>query len=224
VNLKVHIIAREGSKRVTRKNLRLLNNKPMVSYSIEAALDSQLIKKENIFLNTECPEIAEIGRNLGVSIYDRNPRLAQDEIVLDELTYDFVKHEKCDVVGMINPVCPLTTGSDIDRGLKLFKENNYDSLITVREEQLQSFCRDKPINFSPKQKIDRTQDLDPTQIVTWNFCFWKSRSFIENFEQNGYGVFHGKVGLCPIDKLHGVKISVESDFRIADAILRMNSN
>ena len=102
MNLKVHIIAREGSKRVTRKNLRLLNNKPMVSYSIEAALDSQLIKKENIFLNTECPEIAEIGRNLGVSIYDRNPRLAQDEIVLDELTYDFIKHEKCDVVGMIN--------------------------------------------------------------------------------------------------------------------------
>jgi CMP-N,N'-diacetyllegionaminic acid synthase len=224
MDIKVHIIAREGSKRVVRKNLRLLNGKPMVSYAIEAALASKILKPENIYLNTECPQIAEIGKEYGISIYDRNPELADDDIVLDELTYDFAKNVPSEVVGMINPVCPLTTGEDIDRGINTFLDNNNDSLVAVREEQLQAFLNDSPINFQPNKKIDKTQNLSPAQIVTWNFCFWKAESFINNFEKNGFGVFHGNLGLCPVDKLHGVKISIESDFQIAEALLRMRDN
>tara|TARA_B100001093_G_C26860251_1_gene1029768 strand:+ start:981 stop:1679 length:699 start_codon:yes stop_codon:yes gene_type:complete len=223
MNIKVHIIAREGSKRVVRKNLRLLNGKPMVSYAIEAALASELLKKENIFLNTECPEIASIGKKYGISVYDRNPTLADDNVVLDELTYDFAKHNPCEIVGMVNPVCPLTTGEDIDRGIKLFLDKDFDSLITVREEQLQAFLEDKPMNFKTGKKIDKTQDLSPAQIVTWNFCFWKTNTFLSTYQDKGYGVFHGDVGLCPIDKMHGVKISIESDFQIAEALLQLRA-
>ena len=220
MNIKVHIIAREGSKRVLRKNLRLLNGKPMVCFAIEAALASEFLNKKNIFLNTECPDIAKIGREYGISIYDRDPELAKDDIVLDELTYDFAKHNPCEIVGMINPVCPLTTGQDIDLGIKQFLDDNCDSLITVREEQLQTFVNDVPINFNIDKRIDKTQDLRPAQIVSWNFCFWKTNHFLCSYDRTGFGVFGGSVSLFTIDKLHGVKVSEESDFLIAEALLR----
>ena len=66
MDIKVHIIAREGSKRVIRKNLRPLNGKPLVTYAIESALSSKILQKENIFLNTECPDIAKIGKQYGI--------------------------------------------------------------------------------------------------------------------------------------------------------------
>jgi CMP-N,N'-diacetyllegionaminic acid synthase len=223
LKIKAHIIAREGSKRVIRKNLRDLNGKPMVCYAIEAALESELLTNENIFLNTECPEIAQIGADLGVSLYDRIPSLADDNVVLDELTYDFIENEKCDIVGMINPVCPLTTGKDIDAGIKEFLDKNYDSLITVKEEQLQSFYRNDPINFNKDRKLDKTQNLNPIQIVTWNFCFWKTKIFRENYQTSGNAVFAGNLGLFKIDKIKGIKISNEDDFRMAEMLLR-NSN
>jgi len=221
LNIKVHIIAREGSKRVIRKNLRLLNGKPLVTYAIEAALSSKILQKENIFLNTECPDIAKIGREYAISIYDREPKLAEDDIVLDELTYDFAKHNPCEIVGMINPVCPLTTGQDIDLGIKQFLDDDCDSLITVREEQLQTFVNDVPINFNIGKKIDKTQSLSPAQIVSWNFCFWKTNLFLSTFEKEGFGVFNGSLTLYPIDKIRGIKISDECDFKIAEALLKV---
>jgi CMP-N-acetylneuraminic acid synthetase len=193
----------------------------MVSYAIEAALESKFLNKENIFLNTECHDIAKIGREYGISIYDRDPDLAEDDIVLDELTYDFANNNPCEIVGMINPVCPLTTGQDIDLGIKQFLDDDCDSLITVREEQLQTFVNDIPINFNIGKKIDKTQNLSPAQIVSWNFCFWKTTNFLSAFEREGFGVFNGKVGFYPIDKIRGVKISTESDFLISEALLKL---
>ena len=221
MDIKVHIIAREGSKRVIRKNLRPLNGKPLVTYAIESALSSKILQKENIFLNTECPDIAKIGKQYGIPVYDRNPKLADDNTVLDELTYDFAKNNPCEVVGMINPVCPLTTGLDIDEGINQFIENDNDSLITIREEQLQTFVNDNPVNFKTGQKIDKTQDLSPAKVVSWNFCFWKTKNFLSTFEREGFGVFNGKIGLYPIDKIRGVKISTESDFLISEALLKV---
>ncbi len=220
LDIKVHIIAREGSKRVIRKNLRLLNGKPLVSYAIESALSSKILQKENIFLNTECPNIAEIGTKYGIPIYNRDPKLAEDDVVLDELTYDFTKNNESEIVGMVNPVCPLTSGQDIDSGLTQFIKDKCDSLITVREEQLQTFVDDKPINFVKKQKIDKTQDLTPAQVVTWNYCFWKSNSFIKSYQKDNFAVFNGKISLFPINKLNGIKISNEDDFMIAESIIK----
>ena len=119
----------------------------------------------------------------------------------------------------VNPVCPLTTGADIDAGLEYFLEHDFDSLLTVREELLHSFVRGEPINIDIGEKIPMTQDLDPIQVVTWNFCFWKREVFVKNYTERGFGVFGGKLGLFPLDKRKAVKVSDEADFRIAEAIL-----
>lgn len=149
-------------------------------------------------------------------MFEREPWLAADDVVLDQTTYAFAKAHEADVIGMVNPVCPLTTGDDIDRGLSHF----LDTLLTVREERLHSFVGGEPVNFDASAKIPMTQDLSPAQIVTWNFCFWKRDAFIASYEANGFDVFTGRIGLYPLDKLTAVKVSDESDFRLAEAILR----
>ena len=59
--------------------------------------------------------------------------------------------------------------------------------------------------------------------MTWNFCFWKRETFLASYEAEGHGVFSGRVGLHPIDKLKAVKVSEESDLRLAEALLRQRS-
>ena len=104
---------------------------------------------------------------------------------------------------------------DVENILELQKKR------TIREEQLQTFVNDSPVNFKTGQKIDKTQDLSPAKIVSWNFCFWKTKNFLSTFEKEGFGVFNGKIGLYPIDKIRGVKISTESDFLISEALLKV---
>jgi len=221
VTVKVHLIARLQSKRVPRKNLRLLDGKPLLSYAIEAAKAARGI--DAIYLNTESELLADLARSHGIGVFQREPWLAADDIVLDQTTYAFAKAHQADVIGMVNPVCPLTTGEDIDRGLAHFFEHDFDTLLTVREERLHSFVDGRPVNFDTRNKIPMTQDLAPVQLVSWNFCFWKRAAFLENYEKNGYGVFTGRIGLFPLDKLTAVKISDESDFRMAEAILRQRA-
>lgn len=219
--VKVHLIARLESKRVRRKNLRLLNGKPLLSYAIEAVKASKRI--DEIYLNTESELLAALARSHGISVFMREEWLAADDIVLDQTTYAFAKAHEADIIGMVNPVCPLTTGEDIDAGLAHFIEHDYDTLLTVREEQLHSFVNGEPVNMDVTSRIPMTQDLSPVQIVTWNFCFWKREAFLTNYEANGFGVFTGDIGLYPLDKRKAVKVSDESDFRIAEAIMRHRS-
>ena len=218
--IKVHIVARLGSKRVIRKNLRLLNGKPMLLYSIEAVKESKQIENDSVYINTESDLLGRLATDNGIRFFKRDSELAADDVVLDQITYAFINRVESDVVGMVNPVCPLTTGEDIDNGLMYFLENDLDTLLTVREEYLHSFINNKPINIDVNRKIPMTQDLDSIQIVTWNFCFWKTAVFRKNYEEKGFGVFSGKIGLFPIDKTRAVKISTESDFQIAEALLK----
>jgi CMP-N-acetylneuraminic acid synthetase len=218
----VHLIARLESKRVQRKNLRLLHGKPLLAYAIEAAKSAETI--DRVFLNTESELLADIGRSYGIEVFIREPWLAADDIVLDQTTYAFTKAHPSDIVGMVNPVCPLTTGADIDAGLAHFREHDLDTLLTVREEQLHSFICNQPINIDTTQKIPMTQDLDPIQVVTWNFCFWKRAAFLRSYDERGFGVFNGKIGLFPLDKRKAIKVSDEADFRIAEALIAHQAN
>lgn len=216
--VKVHLIARLESKRVRRKNVRDLRGKPLLAYAIEAAKAAPSI--DEIYLNTESDVLGEIALAHGIRVFRREDWLAADDVVLDQTTYAFAKaHEDADVIGMVNPVCPLTTGADIEAGLAHFFRADLDTLLTVREEQLHAFMGGRALNVDPTRKIPMTQDLEPIQLVTWNFCFWRRSTFVASYERDGFGVFSGRLGLFPLDKRTAIKISDEADFRIAEALL-----
>lgn len=211
------IPARYGSKRVKQKNLRLINNKPLICYAIEAAKEAKTLQE--VYVNTESDIIGKIALDNGVKFYKRDPSLSTDVATSDQFNYDFIKGTNADVLVMINPVSPLIEAVDIDNVVNFFLVNDYDTLITIREERLQSFCNNKPINFNPNSTLPKTQDIPPIQICTWSVCIWRAKTFIESYEKKGYAVFSGKVGFYPLSLLKSVKISTEEDFLLAEALL-----
>lgn len=129
------IPARGGSKGVPRKNIRLLNGKPLLAYTAESALQAKTLAR--VILNTEDEEIAEIGRNLGLDIpFMRPPNLAQDStpslaVVKHALLTLEENGEHFDAVCLLQPTNPLRRAEDIDACVKLFIESNADCVVSV---------------------------------------------------------------------------------------------
>lgn len=215
------IPARLNSKRVKQKNLRLINGKPLVTYAITAAKEAETLSE--IYVNSESDIFKEIADEYKVKFYKRSPKLAKDEVVSDQFNYDFLKNIETDTLVMINPVSPLITGKDIDAVVNYFKQNEFDTVLSVKEERLQAFCEGKAINFNPNALLPMTQNIPPIQLCSWAVCVWRAETFIESFESKGYAVFSGKIGFYPLNHISAIKISTEEDFHMAELLLKLRS-
>jgi CMP-N-acetylneuraminic acid synthetase len=129
------IPARGGSKGVSRKNIRLLNGKPLLVYTAEAALASRRLSQ--VVLTTDDEDIAEIGRKCGVDVpFLRPPELAEDNTPMLPVVQHAVswmdKHsEQFDAVCLLQPTNPLRSPDDIDGCIDLFTARNADAVVTV---------------------------------------------------------------------------------------------
>ncbi|EGF5560053.1 acylneuraminate cytidylyltransferase [Campylobacter coli] len=212
------IPARLGSQRVRQKNLRLIEGEPMIAYAIKACKNASSIS--DIYVNTESDLIGQVALDYGVKYYKRNQELALDYIVSDQFNYDFLKKIECEALVMVNPVSPLIESIDIEEAVNFFETNQLDSMISVKDERLQSFYQGKALNFNKDGLLPMTQNIDPVQICVWTICIWRRESFIKAYEKNGYAVFNGKYALWPINPLKSIKISYEEDFLLAEQLLR----
>jgi len=216
------IPARLGSKRVKKKNIRLLDGKPMIIYAIDAAKNATTLT--DIYVNSESDVIGDIALKNNIKYYKRSKELATDAATSDDYNYDFIKKTDADILVQINPVSPLIESTDIDNIVKFALSNNFDTVITTKDEYLQSFYNNKPINIDINKQLSRTQDLQPIQLCCWGVCVWKATSFIKHYEMTGRGVFCGNVGFYPIEHSKTIKISTEEDFCIAEALIQYNRN
>jgi CMP-N-acetylneuraminic acid synthetase len=212
------IPARIGSNRVKRKNIRMLNGKPMIQYAIDACKNASKVDK--VFVNTDSDLIGRIAIDNEVGYYKRLDHLASDDCKQDEFNYDFLMNMDCEAIIMVNPVSPLIEGSDIDSAISYFEEMELDSLISTKQEKLHAFFQDNPLNFCTDSLLPATQDIAPVDICTWNICIWRKETFIKSYEENGYAAFSGKVGLWTVDPIKAIKISYEEDFRMAEEIIK----
>ena len=130
------IPARGGSKGIVKKNIIDFAGKPLIQWTIEAAKKSRYIDK--IILSTDNQEIATLCRGMGVDIpFLRPAELARDKSMaidnyiytIDRLNRDF--SYKCQHFVVLLPTSPLRTASDIDSAIKLFHDENADSVISI---------------------------------------------------------------------------------------------
>lgn len=129
------IPARRRSKGVPDKNIRLLCGKPLLAYTVEAAIAA--VGLTRVVLSTEDEEIAEIGRALGVDVpFVRPPELATDEAPMLPVVEHCVRFledrgEAFDAVCLLQPTNPLRTTAMIDGCIQLFVRETADSVVTV---------------------------------------------------------------------------------------------
>ena len=130
------IPARGGSKGIPKKNIKLLKEKPVIYYSIEASNSCSLIN--NTYVSTENKEIADISRNFGADIIDRPLELAKDtsstvDVIFHALDYLEDNDLLPELFVLLQPTSPLRTSQDIEKAISLFLDNDCDSLVSVCE-------------------------------------------------------------------------------------------
>ena len=130
------IPARGGSKRLPRKNIIDFNGKPIIAYSIEAALETNLFEK--VIVSTEDEEITNIAAMFGAEIDNRKKELASDRAKVVEVCLDFLNREKktgnlYNILCCLYPTAPLRNSDDIKRTIELVMNGKCNYAIAVTE-------------------------------------------------------------------------------------------
>lgn len=127
------IPARGGSKGIPRKNVKLIAGKPLIVWTIEAALHSSLLSA--VVVSTDDLEIAEVARDAGAQVpFIRPAELAQDKSSgLDPVLHAMDQLPQYDSVLLLQPTSPLRTTEDIDGCLRLAARKNAPSVVSVTE-------------------------------------------------------------------------------------------
>jgi CMP-N-acetylneuraminic acid synthetase len=163
------IPVRGGSKGIPGKNIKLLAEKPLVSYTIDAAKKSKYVTRTVV--STEDPKIKEVALAYGAEVLDRPVELAQDETktapVMLHVQEELEKQGyKPDVIVLLQATCPLRDEKELDEAFEIFFNSDCDSVFAARHAGLtHALWRQDPNDSSFECMYDyrnrpRRQDTD----------------------------------------------------------------
>ncbi len=220
------IPARSGSKGLKDKNIKLLNGKPMLAYTIEAAKESKLF--DEIFVSTDSEKYAKIAVEWGASV----PFLRSDSLSTDTASsWDAVKDavirykelgKKFDTITLLQPTSPLRTSEDIIAGYNKMKEKNANIIVSVcevdhsplwsntlpRDDCLKDFIN-KDLMKIPRQSL-------PTYYRINGALYIAKTKYLMNTEY----IYEDKSFAVIMSKEHSIDIDDKMDFIIAESMIK----
>lgn len=163
------IPARGGSKRVPRKNIRLFCGKPMIAWSIEAALASKVF--DRVIISTDDDEIAAVAKQYGAGVPFRRPPELADDFATTDAVFNHALHALAEARRDIEFACclyataPFVRPEDLRVGLETLRAQHATSAFSVVRFDAPIF-RALKINkagrvemFWPEHRLTRSQDL-----------------------------------------------------------------
>lgn len=214
------IPVRGGSKGIPRKNLVPIAGKPLVVWTIEAAL---AVPNLRVIVSTEDAEIAEVSRAAGAEVIDRPVELAQDstasepviEHVIDVLSE---RGERPDVVMFLQATSPVRLPGTLRRGLDEFAASGADSMLSVVAETpfLWNLAHPAIPDYDLTRR-PRRQDIAPSAMkYRENGAIYITRTEVYETEHNRLG---GLIELLVIDDVEATDIDTPADFARAESLL-----
>lgn len=222
------ILARGGSKRVPRKNVKLLCGKPLVAYTIETAKKSKYINK--VVLSTEDFEIKQVGRTFGADIVDRPFELAQDETksapcvahAIEELRKDGYDP---DIVILLQPTTPTKTTEMLDSVIEKLLSSDFDSVFTGHKVSytmaLWKKCHDgKTVGLYDYHLRPRWQDVHLNEEI------WAENGAIYAIKAAAFDKHKDFIGEDPyiFETPYIIDIDTEEDFQKAEEVIMGQSH
>ncbi len=214
------IPARGGSKGIPRKNIRQIANKPLIVWTIEAALRSSLL--DSVIVSTDDQEIAEVARNAGAEVpFLRPAELAQDHSAgIDPLLHAISEVPGFDAVVLLQPTSPLRRTEDIDECLSLAWCYDAPSVVSVTEPEAHPFLTYR-LNSDRKLErlvdalpVNRRQDL-PTVYALNGALYYAQTDWVKNSRKL---VAQETLGYV-MSRLHSVDIDTPLDWKLAELLL-----
>ncbi|WP_295592540.1 cytidylyltransferase domain-containing protein [uncultured Methanobrevibacter sp.] len=215
----VVIPARGDSKRILRKNIRLLADKPLIAHAIGIAKSSKYV--DDVVVSSEDFEIIQIAEKFGASIVRRSPNLAGDRIPLDPVILDAtVQKEKqafdeYDIVITIQPTSPLLKSETLDKAIEKFDNYNIDTVISVTGEKHFNWMFNESENrYYPLFSERVNQDYLPTEFIETGGFFATRRHFLTPNSRMG-----NNVDLMEISREESINIVSYEDWWVAERYL-----
>ena len=216
----VVIPARGGSKGIPRKNIRLLDNKPLISYTINIARCSSYV--DDVVVSTDDSEIALISEKFGASVVRRSEELSSDEIPLDPVIYDaMIQKEKqafdeYDIVITLQPTSPLIKTSTLDAAIEKFEDFAIDSVITVVDDRHLGWGFDENNQrYFPNYIERRNRQYLPKEFRETGAILATRRSFVHEDSRLGTNI-----DLIEVSREESVDIDNYEDWWIAENYLQ----
>lgn len=220
------IPARGGSKGVPLKNIKELDNKPLIAYTIEAALNAGIFKK--VIVSTDSEEIAEIAKKYGADVPFIRPAdisgdgASSDAVILHAIQFYLEQGVRFGGVCKLQPTSPLRTEMDLKDAYKQFMKENVDYLVSVCE------CEHSPLwsgILGPNNSMDdflreeviRSCRQELKQYYRLNGAIYMAK--VDKFLQNQS--FFGKNGIAYImQQEKSIDIDSNLDFAIAELLIK----
>jgi CMP-N-acetylneuraminic acid synthetase len=223
------IPARGGSRGIPRKNIALLAGRPLIWYTIQAALQSQYL--DRIVVSTEDEDIARVSRECGAGVISRPPELARDETpTLPVLQHAVAILENAEDIAfesivVLQPTSPLRTAEDIDRAVEKMKETGCDSVVSVCElehplEWVFSLDGDR-VRYCIEDGAKVTRRQDARRLYRPNGAVYVTR---RDVVMTGNAILGEDTRAIVMPLERSVDIDTELDLRLAEVILQGRSS
>jgi len=143
------IPARGGSKRVRRKNIRMINGKPLIYWSIKYAKESK--KLDKVVVSTEDNEIKKVALEYDAEVLDRPNELAKDNVPDQPVLKHALENIPAENIVLLRPTSPIRIYGIIDACIKIYERKKPDSFVAgFINKEYEAFS--KPFTYSQKEK------------------------------------------------------------------------
>ncbi len=214
------ITARGGSKRIPRKNIKEFCGKPILAYSIEAAIASGMF--DTVMVSTDDEEIAEIAKRYGAQVpFYRSEATSNDyattnDVILEVLDEYEKRGEKFELACCIYPTAPFITGAKLKDAVAKLEASDADTLIPVvafsYPPQRALVIEDDSLVFKYPEYLDsRSQDLQSHYHDVGQFYMFRTERFRVNKK-----LMVGKILPLVVSELEVQDIDNETDWKIAE--------
>jgi len=227
-NVLCTICARGGSKGVKNKNIKHLNGKPLIAYTIEQAKDSGLF--DHIVISTDSDDIASIAIKYGAEVFfKRSPGMASDTAgKLDVIRDAFIRSEthyqkRYDYLIDLDATAPLRSVDDIKHAYAQLLRDKNDNLITAMPSRRSPYFNLVEIDPTGKvtlsKKLDshvmRRQDAPCSYDMNASIYIWNRKTIL-----NCNTLFLEKTGLYVMPEERSIDIDTEIDFSFVEFLMR----
>ena len=213
------IPVRGGSKSIPLKNIKPFCGHPLVFWSAKAANDSVYV--DRVIIASDSPEILRTAESFclpKISLYERDPANAQDTSSTESVMLEYISRENLrddDTFILVQATSPLTTSGDIDGAMRLYRDEEANSLLTCSRTKRFFWNEDgTPINYD-YMKRPRRQEFTGTLMENGAFYI----STVKNIRESGCRL-SGKIAVYEMPEYCGTEIDEPSDWVMAEGLMR----
>ncbi len=214
------IPARGGSKRIPRKNVRLMCGKPLITYALQNAKNLSEFIDVDVAVSTDDEELGGIVGKMGVTVVTRPKELATDRVTLDPVIYHALlemEHKnqvKYDTVITMQATSPTLKTETLKRAIDFFHGSEYDTIISAMNNPHLSWREDNGQIVKNYEKRLNSQELPKNYVETGGFLITRRECV------SAEGRIGNKVNIFEISVDEAVDIDTEADWIVAESVLK----